>query len=281
MTEEIKDLAPIKPEEPKTNSPEAHEEQKMPFMSHLSELRTRIMICLGSIMVCFCVTFTYSEELFNFMLLPLKKDLVFQLTRPFLHFIDRPGAVVSLVFLEPAEAFWMQLKVAMIAGVIISIPIILMQLWLFIAPGLKQAERKYLLPFIIAGTGLFSMGATFCFLVILPFALSFLLTYKTASLTPMLSVGHYVDFILKFVLAFGIVFELPIVLLLLTRLGVITPKKLAQNRKYAIVIAFIAAGILTPTPDAFNQTLMAVPIIMLYEIGIIASRIFYVEKKTV
>jgi sec-independent protein translocase protein TatC len=278
MPEEIKDLAPIAPTG-NNAAPPAPEEQKMPFYSHLSELRTRIMICLGSVVACFCVTFSYSEELFDFMLLPLKKDLIFQITSPYLHFIDRAGAVVSLVFLEPAEAFWMQIKVSMIAGIIISIPIILMQIWLFIAPGLKQNERKYLLPFIIAGTGLFSMGAAFCFLVVLPFALSFLLTYKTATLTPMLSVGHYVDFILKFVLAFGLVFELPIVLLLLTRLGIITPKTLAKNRKYAVVIAFIAAGILTPTPDAFNQTLMAVPIILLYEVGIIASRIFYVEKK--
>lgn len=259
-----------------TTDPENH---RMPFFSHLSELRTRILVCLGAILLCFVFTFSYSDELFNFLLLPLKKDLVFQLTAPYIHFVNRAGAVLSLVFLEPAEAFWMQLKISMIAGVIISIPIILMQIWLFIAPGLKQNEKKYLLPFIIAGTGLFSMGAAFCFLVVLPFALNFLLTYKTASLTPMLSVGHYIDFILKFVIAFGIIFELPIVILLLTRIGIITPNKLAAFRKYAIVIAFIAAGILTPTPDAFNQTLMAVPIILLYEVGIIASRFFYKEKK--
>jgi sec-independent protein translocase protein TatC len=127
---------------------------------------------------------------------------------------------------------------------------------------------------------LFLVGASFCFLFVLPFAMGFLLTYKTESMTPMLSVGNYVDFCLKFILAFGAVFELPIVIVFLTRVGIVSPQTLAKNRKFAILFAFIIAAILTPTPDAFNQTLMAVPIIVLYEAGILVSRLFVRRKAT-
>ena len=130
---------------------------------------------------------------------------------------------------------------------------------------------------MIVSTGLFFFGAMFCFLIVLPFAMKFLLTYKTESLTPMIAVGKYIDFALKFILAFGVVFELPVVMVFLTRLGVVSPQSLAKNRKYAVLMAFVAAAILTPTPDAFNQVLMAVPIMVLYEAGIFTSR-FFVAK---
>jgi sec-independent protein translocase protein TatC len=123
------------------------------------------------------------------------------------------------------------------------------------------------------------LGALYCFFLVLPFAMGFLLTYKTGSMTPMISVGSYVDFCIKFILAFGLIFELPIAIIFFTRIGVVTPKTLAKNRKYAILIAFIAAAILTPTPDAFNQTLMAIPMIVLYEVGILISRIFVRKKE--
>lgn len=127
------------------------------------------------------------------------------------------------------------------------------QIWKFVSPGLLQKEKKYVLPFILAATGLFLLGAAFCFFIVLPFAMSFLLTYKVGDfLMPMLSVGQYVDFCLKFILAFGAIFELPIAIIFLTRMGLVTTATLSMNRKYAILIAFIAAAILTPTPDAFN-----------------------------
>jgi sec-independent protein translocase protein TatC len=126
---------------------------------------------------------------------------------------------------------------------------------------------------------LFLAGALFCFVIILPFAMTFLLGYKTGSLTPMITVGSYVDFCMKFILAFGAIFELPLAIIFLARFGIVSPGGLAKNRKYAILFSFIAAAILTPTPDAFNQTLMAVPIIILYEIGILLSRIIYRKKK--
>lgn len=249
-------------------------DDKMPLTGHLSELRKRIIVSLAAIVVGFIFTFNYSEELFNLLTLPLRSQLSFSLKPPYVLLAPTGISNPSLVFLAPAEAFWMHMKVSFIAAFILVLPVVIHQLWAFIAPGLLQKEKRYVVPFILGATTLFLAGTVFCFLIILPFAMGFLLTYKTDHMTPMLSVGNYVDFCLKFILAFGAVFELPIVIIFLTGIGLVTPKTLAKNRKYAILAAFILAAVLTPTPDAFNQTLMAIPIIILYEIGILLSRLF-------
>ncbi|MBF0590709.1 MAG: twin-arginine translocase subunit TatC [Nitrospirae bacterium] len=253
----------------------------MSFIDHLGELRQRLLITFGVVIVVFVVVFNYSEELLKFLMFPMEKELVFKLKSPFVFFASKNLKNVSLVFIQPAEAFWMHLKISMMAAVVITMPVVLTQIWLFVAPGLLPNEKKFALPFIVSGCVLFLMGTAFCFFIILPFALGFLLTYKTQSLTAMISIGSYVDFNIKFLLAFGLVFELPIVILFLTRFGIVTPEKLAKSRRYAIVLAFIIAGVLTPTPDAFNQTLMAVPMIVLYEIGIIASKIIFPKSKAI
>lgn len=250
------------------------EELKMPFTEHLAELRKRIIISLCVLAVFFIISFNYSEEIFNLLMLPMRKTLKIITEPPYIVFTPTKIKNQSLVFLGPAEAFWMHLKISLISGLIISLPVIFYQLWKFISPGLLPKEKRYILPFVITASGLFFAGATFCFLVVLPFAMNFLLTYKTENLTPMISVGKYIDFCLKFILAFGAIFELPLLILFLSRMGIVKPQTLARHRKYAILGAFVLAAILTPTPDAFNQTLMAVPIILLYEIGIIVSRIF-------
>ncbi len=255
-------------------------EEKLPLTAHLQELRQRIIKSLIAVGIGFGISFAFSEKLFRLLTLPLRADLHIKTKYPFFELIPKEKPIQKLVFLAPAEAFWMHIKVSIVAGIIISIPVILYQLWQFISPGLLPNEKKYVGPFIIAGTGLFLIGDIFCFMVILPFAMGFLLTYKTASLMPMISVGSYIDFTLKFLLAFGAIFELPIIILFLTRMGFVTPKTLAKNRKYAVLIAFILAAILTPTPDAFNQTLMAGPILILYETGIIISKIFSKKKST-
>jgi sec-independent protein translocase protein TatC len=254
-------------------------DEKMPFTEHLTEFRKRIIVSLAALLIGFIACFSYSEEIFEVLILPLKSEMSFSMHSPFVSLIPSKIKNPSLVFLAPAEAFWMHMKVSLVAGLVLSLPIILHQFWKFISPGLLLKEKKYVGPFVVSASLLFLVGALFCFLLVLPFAMGFLLTYKTGSMTPMLSVGNYVDFCLKFILAFGAVFELPIIIVLLTRMGIVTPKTLARNRKYAILIAFIVAAILTPTPDAFNQTLMAVPMIVLYEVGILVSRLF-VRKKT-
>jgi sec-independent protein translocase protein TatC len=251
---------------------------KLPLTEHLGELRNRLVVTVAVVVVSAGVCFYFSEKIFSMLVLPMNSTLRLSLAYPFFSFETLKSTNTELVFLAPAEALWMHLKISIIGGIIIGSPVLLYELWQFVAPGLLDKEKKYVFPFIIITLFLFLLGALFCFFVVLPFAMNFLLTYKTAVLKPMLSVGKYIDFCLKFIVAFGVVFELPVVLVFLTRMGIVTPQSLAKNRKYAVVLAFVIAAFLTPTPDAFNQSLMALPIVILYEAGIWASRIAGVKK---
>ncbi|HEV8309860.1 MAG TPA: twin-arginine translocase subunit TatC [Methylomirabilota bacterium] len=226
---------------------------RMPFLAHLGELRQRIIVSLVALGVGFAVTFSFSEQIIAWLARPLP---------------------VKLAFLEPTEPFWVNMKVALIAGLFLVLPIILYEVWAFVAPGLLPHERKFALPFVFLSTLFFALGATFALTVIVPFAVKFLVAYKTENLVATISVNRYVDFVLKFTIAFGLVFEMPLAITLASRLGLVTPEFLARNRKYAILINFIIAAILTPTPDAFNQCLMAGPLCLLYEAGIWAARLF-------
>ncbi|MDW7998350.1 MAG: twin-arginine translocase subunit TatC [Thermodesulfovibrio sp.] len=248
------------------------DQQKMSLIEHLSELRKRILICLVALFIAFIITFTSSEYIFKLLLFPLNYTPQFSLKEGLVFVFDQKLQNTKLVFLGPAEAFWMNMKIALVTGFILTIPVIFYQLWMFVSPGLYPNEKKYVLPFVLTATALFLAGVTFCYLIVLPFAMDFLLNYKVGDfLMPMLSVGLYIDFLLKFLVAFGLVFELPILIVVATRMGLITPQTLKKYRRLAIVLAFVAAAIITPTPDAFNQTLMAVPMIILYEIGIWVS----------
>jgi sec-independent protein translocase protein TatC len=253
---------------------------KMSLTAHLEDLRKRIIISVAAVLAAFVVAFNYSEEIFGILMFPLRNSLDFSISELYVRFVPVDKLkTTKLVFLAPTEAFWMNMKVALVAALVFSLPVIFLQLWTFISPGLQPTEKKYVIPFVIVSTGLFMVGASFCFIIVLPFALSFLLNYKVGDfLMPMLSVGQYVDFCLKFILAFGAIFELPIVLIFLTKIGLVTPETLKRNRRLAIVLAFVAGAILTPTPDPFNQTLMAIPIIMLYEVGIQLS-VFFAKRK--
>ena len=231
-------------------------DDKMPFMEHLGELRTRIMRSLYCLLAGLAVSLPFAERITDFLARPVTK------------------LGYKLVFTAPAEAFWVQMKVALITGLFISAPGILWQVWAFIAPGLHAHEKKYAAPFVIIGSLLFLIGGAFSIFVVTPYAISFLLSYSRPGLKPMITIENHIDFLLKFTLAFGAVFELPLIITLASRMGLVTAKVLAKNRKYAILGAFIIGAVLTPTPDAFNQTLMAGPLIILYEVGIICARIF-------
>ena len=231
-------------------------DDKMPFMEHLGELRVRIMRALMALLVGLAIAFPFSQRVVDW------------LARP----IQRSGN--TLVFLAVTEAFWVQMKVALFLGLFIASPGILWQVWRFIEPGLHGHEKKYAVPFVLIGSLLFIAGGAFSLLIVTPSAISFLLSYARPGLQPMISIGNYIDFLLKFTLAFGAVFEVPLAMTLVARMGLVTAKQFARNRKYAILGAFIAGAILTPTPDMVNQTLMAGPIIILYELGIVAARVF-------
>lgn len=256
------------------------EDQKMSLMQHLSELRKRIVVCLVALIIAFILTFSFSENIFKLLMFPLNYTPQLSIKEGLFFVPDQKLQNTKLVFLGPAEAFWMNMKIALVSGFILTIPLIFYQLWKFISPGLYSHEKKYVLPFVLTATGLFLMGVTFCYLIVLPFAMSFLLTYKVGDfLMPMLSVGLYIDFLLKFLLAFGFVFELPVLIVIATRMGIITPQTLRKYRRLAIILAFVTAAIITPTPDAFNQTLMAIPMIILYEVGIWVSIILNKKKE--
>ena len=214
----------------------------MSFMEHLGELRTRIVRSLLALLVGLLVTFPFAEKIVDYLARPIKK------------------MGYTLIFTSPTEAFWVQMKVALIAALFVAAPGILWQVWRFVEPGLHPTERKYAVPFILVGSLMFIGGGAFSLLVVTPFALNFLLSYARPGLTPMITLQNHVDFLLKFTLAFGAVFELPLLITLLTRMGVVTTKTLAKNRKYAILGAFVISAVLTPTPDIFNQTLMAGPL---------------------
>lgn len=233
------------------------EEGKMSFFDHLTELRNRIIWSLIPALVGVIIAFRFSDRIIQFIARPLTQR----------------GS--QLVFLSPTEAFWTSMKVSMIAGLFLAMPVVLWNVWAFVAPGLHKHERKYAAPFIIIGSLLFMVGGAFALLVVVPFAISFLVGFgQGLGIKDMISVSNHVDFVIKFTLAFGLVFQLPVFITLLSMLGIVTPQFLSKNRKYAILINFIIAAVLTPTPDLLNQSLMAGPLIILYEVGIIAARIF-------
>jgi len=226
----------------------------MSFFDHLTELRQRILWSVAAVGLGFAATIAFTDRIIKFLARPL---------------------AAKLAFLTPTEAFWVNMKVAMIAGLFLALPVVLYQIWAFISPGLLPTERRYALPFVILGTVFFAIGVTFALWVVIPFAIQFLVGFgERQGLLPVISVGSYVDFVLKFTLAFGMVFELPLAITLAARMGIVTPQFLSRHRKYAILINFVLAAILTPTPDILNQFLMAGPLCLLYELGILSARFF-------
>ena len=253
------------------------DDAKMPFLAHLEELRKRLIVCFSAIGIAFPLVFYLRTTLLQLLQWPLTTDVVMGRRFPFIAFRSKPP-IAKLTALGPAETLWTHFKVAFIFGLFVALPVVLYQIWKFVEPGLLPKERRFALPFVILSTVSFFLGATFCFLIVLPLALQFLLTFDP-TIQQMPRFSEYVDFTLKFLLAFGVIFELPLAMTIAARLGLVTPQFLARNRKYAILANFIIAAILTPTPDVFNQALMALPMCLLYEVGILAARIVSRRRK--
>lgn len=227
---------------------------EMPITGHLLELRGRLVKSVLFLLFFCGIAFYFSDQIFFWFKRPLNAELI---------------------FLSPAEAFWSDLKISLFAGFLGAFPVILYEVWQFISPGLLPKERGYFLPFLILGSLFFFLGVAFCYFVALPLALDFLIDYgRRSGIKPQISVSMYIDFNLKFLLAFGLIFELPLLMILFSRMGFLTPAFLVKNRKYAVLAAFIVSALLTPTPDIFNQMVMAIPLMILYEVGIIAVRLF-------
>jgi sec-independent protein translocase protein TatC len=233
------------------------EDEKKPFMSHLEELRSRLIVCAVAVAAAFFITYFFSERLFRILVAPLIKVM--------------PEGE-KLVFTSLPEMFMVYLKVALIAAVLLAAPVIFYEMWLFVAPGLYQKEKRFMIPFVVTSSILFVGGALFGYFIVFPFGFQFFIGYNNELVKALPSVGQYFSFSIKLLFAFGIIFELPVVIFFLTRMGLVTPEYLAKKRKYAILFAFIIGAILTP-PDVFTQFLMAVPLIVLFELGIIVSKL--------
>lgn len=238
-------------------------DEKQPFLAHLEELRSRLIICAIAIGIGFAISYIFSKQLFSFLILPLTQAL---------------PAESRLIFTNLPEMFITYIKVSLVAGIILAIPVIFYQLWMFLVPALYQREKRYLIPFVLFSSILFVAGALFGYFIVFPYGFKFFISFATEDIQALPSVKQYFSFAIRLLLAFGVVFEMPIVVLLLTKIGLITPDSMKKYRKFAILCSFILSAILTP-PDVATQIMMALPIIILYELSIFLSKGVYRKKE--
>jgi sec-independent protein translocase protein TatC len=223
---------------------------------HLRDLRKRLGYALATIFVMFLAAFSFWEPIMAWMNAPMYAALP-------------EGA--QMVFLSPTEPIFTALKVSFFAALLISLPMIFWQLWLFIAPGLYANEKALILPFVIFATIMFLIGAAFCYYVVIPLGLEFIVNFGGQLFTAMISIGMYVGFFVKIHFGFGLAFELPVITYFLAKIGLVTDRSLSDFFKYAIVIIFLLAALLTP-PDVLTQFLMAGPLIILYGVSILIAK---------
>ena len=239
---------------------------RAPLLDHLIELRQRLVKCVVALLVAFSVCFYFSEHIFAFLVVPLKEA-----------FGDGGG---RLVYTKLYEAFFVQVKVAIFAAFCVSFPIIANQMWAFVAPGLYRQEKRALLPFILATPLLFTAGAALAYYIVMPTAFHFFLQFQGESggleVEALPSTDAYLSLVMQFILAFGISFLLPVLLMLLNRAGIVSRAQLISLRRYMIVGAFIVAAVLTP-PDVVSQLMLAIPLVLLYELSILA--IWFTDRK--
>ncbi|MBX4870686.1 twin-arginine translocase subunit TatC [Rhizobium bangladeshense] len=245
------------------------EDKPQPLIEHLMELRTRLMWSIGAFFIAFIVCFFFAKHIFNYLVYPYKLAV---------SWANLDVEKAQLIYTAPQEFFFTQVKVAMFGGLVIAFPIIAAQIYKFVAPGLYKNERAAFLPFLIASPLLFLLGAALVYFFFTPMVMWFFLSMQQApgqdevaiSLLP--KVSEYLSLIMTLVFSFGLVFQLPVVTTLLARVGLLTSEWLAEKRKFAIVLAFVVAAVLTP-PDPLSQIGLAIPAILLYEISIYAARL--------
>ena len=232
-------------------------EREMPFLDHLEELRWRLLKSIISIFVMMVLCFLVSDQILDILLYPGQN-------------IDPP---VPLQVLKVQTVFIIKLEIALFAGIIFSLPVIFYQLWNFLAPGLHLKERKILPVIVFASVVCFLIGGMFAYFIIIPYALQFFLNLAPVNIENNIALDFYIGFLLRLIIVFGVVFELPMLSLVLTKFGILTPAFMRKYRRYAIVGAFILGAILTP-PDPTTQVFLALPIVILYEISIYISYAF-------
>lgn len=233
-------------------------DEKLPFTAHLAELRTRLIRSFIAVAVGFLISYAYVQQIFEFLMRPMIQAMP-------------PGS--PLVFTSLTEGFFTYFKLALTSGICLASPVILYQLWRFIAPGLLEHERRYALPFVFFVSSFFILGASFAYYVVFPSIFRFLMSFSSDIVKPMPSMKEYLAFSSKMLLTFGLIFEYPPIVFFLAKVGILKGSWLARQRRYAIILIFVLAAVITP-PDAVSQILMALPMMVLYEVGIILAKVF-------
>jgi sec-independent protein translocase protein TatC len=246
------------PPPPASAAPE--DDIHLSLREHLIELRKRLKWALIWLIVGFCASYYWSQQIFHFLMLPI--------------FAALPEGEKALHFSSSVEPFLIYLKVGLYSGIFVASPMIFWQIWLFVAPGLYRRERKKIVPFVLAATIFFVGGAVFCYKIVLPPAFQFLINTAGPDIEPVLMMDEQLGLVMLMLLAFAIIFELPLILTLLAMMGVVDYKFLNKYRRHAIVVNVILAAFLTPTGDPFNLALMAVPMMVCYELGVLGAWIF-------
>ena len=231
----------------------------MTFLEHLDELRKRILHSAAAVAIAFCICWTFSEQIFRFLAVPIA---------------DVVGGMDQLIFIRPTEPFSIWVKVSLVAAIFLAAPYLVLQVWLFIAPGLYRKEKSYAVPFLLSSTFLFLLGGAFAYYVILPTALEFLINQFGAPFRAMVSALEYFNFEVVILVGMGLVFQLPVLVAFLSLFGLITPGFLWKNFRYAFLLILIVAAVISPTADALNLFLWSGPMVVLYLISIVISWIF-------
>ena len=234
-----------------TQTQEVHDDE-MSAINHLEELRRRLIISIVTVLVASGCCYFYAEEMVNFLTKEAGK----------------------LYYMNPAEAFFTYLKVSFFGGFLVSIPVLMHQFWAFVVPALTNQEKKTFDIIVPASVVLFFLGLAFSYFLVVPTAVHFFMGFSTDSLLPIFSIGQYLSFVIAFVLPFGFVFELPMIVLVLAKMGFLTSDFLKEKRKYVLVGAFVVGAIISPTPDIFSQCMIAIPILLLYECSIMIVQFF-------
>ena len=239
-----------------------NEAEKIPFTGHLEELRKRLVVCFIAIGIGFVASYGFKEQIFQILSRPL---------------ISAMGTGDKLIFTGLPEAFFTYLKVALLSAIMLAAPVILYEFWMFVAPSLYKKERSLLIPIVFISSFFFIGGALFGYFVVFPFGFKFFLGFASDTIQALPSMKEYLSFSAKLLLAFGLVFELPVVITFLAKLGIVSVDFLKKNRKYALILFFVGAAIITP-PDVITQIMMALPLMLLYEISILGARAFGKKK---